>query len=218
VPALPVEVRNGEVWVKATFGHTDPAMHWRQRLSDGLGHDIGLIAKAVQGQLAAGVPKADVVRQAALFGAHRDGWGVGLTILTALAEEEAELHAAHYREAGALKKTVSGAISAVARPGTLIVITVAIAGWAALNFALPAFGRAAPDPLPFPLLAAAVSTLALYLAAMILIAQRHDDQLATRRDQLTLELAILSEQNRRKSLRCWKNFAATTLTRATTAT
>ena len=50
-------------------------------------HDIGLvIAKAVQGQLAAGVPKADVVRQVALFGAHnRDGWGVGLTILTALA-------------------------------------------------------------------------------------------------------------------------------------
>jgi hypothetical protein len=40
----------------------------------------------VQGQLAAGVPKADVVRQAALFGAHnRDRWGVGLTILTALA-------------------------------------------------------------------------------------------------------------------------------------
>ena len=106
----------------------------------------------------------------------------------------AELHAAHYREAGALQKTVSGATSAVARPGTLVVITVAIAGWAALNFALPAFGRAAPDPFPSPLLAAAVSTLALYLAAMILIAQRHDDALATRRDQLTLELAILSEQ------------------------
>ena len=86
-PTFPVEVRNGEVWVKTTFSHADPATHWRQRLNDGLAHDIGLvIAKAVQGQLAAGVPKADVVRQAALFGAHnRDGWGVGLTILTALA-------------------------------------------------------------------------------------------------------------------------------------
>ena len=60
----------------------------------------------------------------------------------------AELHAAHNREAGALQKTVSGATSAVARPGTLVVITVAIAGWAALNFALPA--RAAPDRFPFP--------------------------------------------------------------------
>src|SRR5271166_3878493 len=86
-PTFPVEVRDGEVWVKTTFSYADPATHWRQRLTDGLGHDIGIvIAKAVQGQLAAGVPKADVVRQVALFGAHnRDGWGVGLTILTALA-------------------------------------------------------------------------------------------------------------------------------------
>ncbi len=85
-PTFPVELRNGEVWVRTTFGHADPAMHWRQRLNDGLAHDIGLvIAKAVQGQLAAGVPTTDVVRQAALFGAqNRDGWGVGLTILTAL--------------------------------------------------------------------------------------------------------------------------------------
>ena len=73
--------------MKTTFGHADSATHWRQRLNDGLAHDIGLvIAKAVQGQLAAGVPKADIVRQVALFGAqNRDGWGVGLTILTALA-------------------------------------------------------------------------------------------------------------------------------------
>ena len=86
-PTFQVEVRDGEVWAKTTLSYADPATHWRQRLNDGLAHDIGLvIAKAVQGQLAAGVPKADIVRQAALFGAHnRDGWGVGLTILTALA-------------------------------------------------------------------------------------------------------------------------------------
>jgi hypothetical protein len=80
-------VRNGEVWVKTTFGHADPAAHWRQRLADGLAHDLGLvIAKAVHSQLAADVPPADIVRQVALFGArNRDGWGVGLTILTALA-------------------------------------------------------------------------------------------------------------------------------------
>jgi nitrite reductase/ring-hydroxylating ferredoxin subunit len=87
VPVCPVEIRNGAVWVKTTFGHDDPAAHWRRRLDDGLAHDIGLvIAKAVHGQLAADVRPADIVRQAALFGAlNRDGWGVGLTILTALA-------------------------------------------------------------------------------------------------------------------------------------
>jgi nitrite reductase/ring-hydroxylating ferredoxin subunit len=87
VPTCPVEVRGADVWVKPTFGHADPAAHWRERLNDGLAHDLGLvIAKAVHGELASGVPPADVVRQIALYGAkNRDGWGVGLTILTALA-------------------------------------------------------------------------------------------------------------------------------------
>jgi nitrite reductase/ring-hydroxylating ferredoxin subunit len=87
IPICAVEVRNGDVWVTTTFGHPDPAAHWRQRLEDGLAHDLDLvIAKAVHGQLAANVPMAETVRQVALFGAqNRDGWGVGLTILTALA-------------------------------------------------------------------------------------------------------------------------------------
>jgi nitrite reductase/ring-hydroxylating ferredoxin subunit len=104
VPIFPVELSNGQIWVKTTLGHADPATHWRQRLADGLAHDLGLvIAKAVHGQLAADVSQADIVRQVALFGAqNRDGWGVGLTILTALAnllpmlpEEEAYLALFH---------------------------------------------------------------------------------------------------------------------------
>jgi hypothetical protein len=35
-PTCPVEVRDGEVWVKTTLGHADPAAHWQQRLADGL--------------------------------------------------------------------------------------------------------------------------------------------------------------------------------------
>jgi hypothetical protein len=90
--------------VKTSFNHADPATHWRQRLADGLDHNLGLvIAKAVHGQLVANVPQADIVRQVALFGAqNRDDWGVGLTILTALAnllpmlpEEEAYLALFH---------------------------------------------------------------------------------------------------------------------------
>jgi nitrite reductase/ring-hydroxylating ferredoxin subunit len=33
VPICPVEVRNGDVWVKTTFIHADPAAHWHQRLA-----------------------------------------------------------------------------------------------------------------------------------------------------------------------------------------
>ena len=89
VPTCPVEVRaDGEIWVKPVFGDGDPVAHWRQRLADGLAHNLGLvIAKAVQGQLAAGQPPSAVIRQAALFGArNRDGWDTGMTILTALGQ------------------------------------------------------------------------------------------------------------------------------------
>jgi nitrite reductase/ring-hydroxylating ferredoxin subunit len=87
VPSCQVEVRDGEVWVRPSFDRGDMRRYWERRLGDGLAHNLGLvIAKSVRGQLAAGVPSRDLLRQAALFGVrNRDGWGVGMTILTALA-------------------------------------------------------------------------------------------------------------------------------------
>ena len=44
-----------------------------------------MIAKAVRGQLTAGVPSREILRQPTLFAVrNRDGWGIGATILTAL--------------------------------------------------------------------------------------------------------------------------------------
>ncbi|MBV8613919.1 MAG: Rieske (2Fe-2S) protein, partial [Acetobacteraceae bacterium] len=89
VPTCCVEIRaGGEIWVKPVFGYADPVGHWRQRLADGLAHNLSLvIAKAVHGLLSAGQPPSEVVRQAALFGTrNRDGWGTGLTILSALGQ------------------------------------------------------------------------------------------------------------------------------------
>ncbi|HZU91760.1 MAG TPA: Rieske (2Fe-2S) protein [Stellaceae bacterium] len=88
VPTCPVEIRAGdEIWLRPVFGYADPAGHWRRRLADGLAHNLGLVvAKAIMGQLAAGLPPAEIVRQVALFGVrNRDGWDTGLTILCALA-------------------------------------------------------------------------------------------------------------------------------------
>jgi hypothetical protein len=86
VPTFPVALRDGEIWVEDGPGHVDAAAHWRRRLDDGLAHNLSLvIAKSVHGLLAAGVPPADILCQGALFGArNRDGWGTGLTVLTAL--------------------------------------------------------------------------------------------------------------------------------------
>src|SRR5215213_3847304 len=86
VPTCPVQVRDGEVWIKPSFGHPDPSGHWRRRLADGLAHNLALlIAKAVRGQLLAGVSSREVLRPAVLFAVrNRDSWGIGATILTAL--------------------------------------------------------------------------------------------------------------------------------------
>lgn len=86
VPTCPVEVRDGTVWIRPLFGPADPAAHWRQRLDDGLDHSLGLVmAKALRGLLAAGVEPSEILRATVRFGAtNRDGWGSGLTILTAL--------------------------------------------------------------------------------------------------------------------------------------
>ena len=43
VPTCPVEVRDGEVWIKPSFGHADPSGHWRRRLDDGLAHNLALV-------------------------------------------------------------------------------------------------------------------------------------------------------------------------------
>src|SRR3954469_2759782 len=43
VPTCPVEVRDGEVWIKPSFGLGDPSRHWRGRLDDGLAHNLGLV-------------------------------------------------------------------------------------------------------------------------------------------------------------------------------
>lgn len=88
IPTAAVEVREGgEVWVTARTRHADGDAHWRNRLRVGLEQDVGLvIAKAVLGLTADGVVPAEMVGDAALYGVrNRDGWGSGLTILTALA-------------------------------------------------------------------------------------------------------------------------------------
>jgi len=86
LPTAAVEVRDDEVWVSTTLRYADGQTHWRNRLRDGMAHDLGLvIAKAILGLRAQGVPPLDLIREAALFGARgREDWGAGLTVLTAL--------------------------------------------------------------------------------------------------------------------------------------
>jgi nitrite reductase/ring-hydroxylating ferredoxin subunit len=87
IPTAAAELREGVVWVAPETRFTDGDAHWRNRLREGLEHDIGLvIAKAILGLMREGADPGTLVRETVLFGTrNRDGWGIGLTILTALA-------------------------------------------------------------------------------------------------------------------------------------
>jgi hypothetical protein len=69
VPLREVRIIEGEIWVAAKPTSRAEAAHWRQRLHDGLDHNINLvIAKALIGATAAGVPATELVCDALLYG------------------------------------------------------------------------------------------------------------------------------------------------------
>lgn len=106
----------------------------------------------------------------------------------------AKLHADHRQEAGALQRFVERLTAWIGRPGFIAALTVVIMLWIAGNAGMMLSGRPTWDDPPFAWLQGVVGLLALYVTILILTTQRREDQLAGYREQLTLELAILSEQ------------------------
>ena len=85
--AYPVELDGDDVYVLDRPAPAD-LHHLRRRLADGLEQGLTLVtAKAVLGLLEADQRPADVVRLGVEFGTsyRREGWGAGLTVLTAMA-------------------------------------------------------------------------------------------------------------------------------------
>ncbi|UNJ81316.1 Rieske (2Fe-2S) protein [Metabacillus dongyingensis] len=87
VPTYPVEVKDGEVWVKPKPHHKVTVEKLQQRLREGLEQSLSLvIAKAVVGLVEAGISTSEIAKVGVEFGTkHRQsGWRSGLTILTAM--------------------------------------------------------------------------------------------------------------------------------------
>jgi nitrite reductase/ring-hydroxylating ferredoxin subunit len=87
VPTYPVEVKDGEVWVKPTPHHKITVEKLQNRLREGLEQNLSLvIAKAVVGLVEAGISSSEIAKVGVEFGTkHRQsGWRSGLTILTAM--------------------------------------------------------------------------------------------------------------------------------------
>lgn len=115
-----------------------------------------------------------------------------------IAAATAQLHAEHKQETSALQQTVDRLTAFVGRPGFVAGLAVAIFGWIVANLLAGSLGYRPPDPPPFTWLQGAITTAALFVAALILTTQRRQDQLAGHRSQLTLELTILNDQKSAK--------------------
>ena len=113
-------------------------------------------------------------------------------------EAIARLHDEHRRGATTSQRLVDRLTASVGRPRFVVLLTFAVLAWTGGNL-LARYGlHTAWDDPPFGWLQGAITLLALYVAVLILVTQRRDDQLASYREQLTLELAIQGEQKAAK--------------------
>jgi uncharacterized membrane protein len=127
---------------------------------------------------------------------------VKLSILPAHIEDTvqtiARLHAEHYEKATPFQKAIDGLTARAGRPESVGILTVLVLGWMVVNILLLSLGYRPLDEPPFPWMQGAIGLSALYMTTLILITQRREDELASHREQLTLELGILSEQKSAK--------------------
>jgi uncharacterized membrane protein len=116
------------------------------------------------------------------------------------------LHAEHRRDATPLQRAVERVTTLLGRPGFIFVVTAIVVVWVGGNLLAAALGHRPIDPPPFSGLAGAVSLASLYMVVLILATQRREDQLAQHREQLILELALLSEQKTAKVIELLEEF------------
>jgi uncharacterized membrane protein len=110
-------------------------------------------------------------------------------------ESVADFHRQHYRGASRLQRAIDGITERLGRPSAVIVLAVALGFWAGLA-AWRGDGRV--DQPSFAWLELAATVAALVVSLLILVTQRREDQLADRRAQLTLELALLADKKSAK--------------------
>ena len=110
----------------------------------------------------------------------------------------ARLRAEHDRRASPLQRTLERFTARAGSPGFVVFLTLLVTSWIGLNCFLLAVGKRPIDEPPFYWMQGAVALAALYMTVFILATQRREDELASRHEQLTLELAMLSEQKTAK--------------------
>jgi uncharacterized membrane protein len=104
-----------------------------------------------------------------------------------------QLHSDHRGRATSPIRAVNRITALMARPWFIALVGFCVAAWIAANLMSDRLGLQAVDPPPFPWLEVVATLFSLFLVMLVLVAQKHEDELNSHRDTLTLELSILSE-------------------------
>jgi uncharacterized membrane protein len=106
----------------------------------------------------------------------------------------ARLHAAHEKRATPLQTLVDRMTAVVARPAFIGLVTLFVLAWITVNIALQRTTGWRFDGPNFPYLQGVGELAAIYITALVLMSQRRKDELSELREQLNLELAIMTEK------------------------
>ena len=106
----------------------------------------------------------------------------------------ARLRTEHHESATRLQRFQALLTGWLAQPRALVILMITVVIWVGLNLFLTLLGRTSFDPPPFLFLSDVIGLLSLFMVVLIISAQRHEEQLAQRRELLLLELAVRSEQ------------------------
>ena len=113
----------------------------------------------------------------------------------------AQLHAEHHQQASSIERWIDRATAALGMPSSLGILSLTVCLWVGMSLMLLLIGVAPFDPPPFPWLASGLALASVYMSILILATQRRADKLASRREHLTLELALISEHKAAKIIR-----------------
>jgi uncharacterized membrane protein len=105
----------------------------------------------------------------------------------------AQLHSDHHGRTTTPQRAVNRITALIGRPWFIALMGGSVVVWIAANLIASRLGLQAVDPPPFPSLEVVATLFSLFLVMLVLVAQKHEDELNAHRDTLTLELAILSE-------------------------
>ena len=108
----------------------------------------------------------------------------------------AQLHSEHHGRTKASQRLVNQISAAIARPLFVGLLAVGVLAWIAADLPATGFRGRAIDPPAFPWLQGAVNLFSLFMVTLVLVAQKHEDELNAHREILARARDLERTQDR----------------------